>query len=161
MLLAKFLNLIVFELTMEIKKKPGAGFGVMLMKNNKILLGRRHSDAEKASSELQGEGTWTMPGGKLHFQESFEDGAKREVMEETGIELNSSKVICVSNDRVDTAHFVTIGLFSDDFNGEAQVLEPDEITEWEWFALDSLPSKVFPPSMKVLKNYLSGDFYKH
>ena len=141
-------------------RKPGAGFGVMLMKDNKILLGRRHDDAEKASSELCGEGTWTMPGGKLHFQESFEDGAKREVMEETGIKLNSVKVICVSNDIVETAHFVTIGLFSNDFSGEPQVLEPDEITEWNWFSLDNLPEKVFPPSMKVIKNHLSGDFYK-
>jgi 8-oxo-dGTP diphosphatase len=146
---------------MEQKPRVGAGFGVLLIKDNKVLLGKRHDEAEKASSLLKGEGTWTMPGGKLEFQESFEDGAAREVMEETGIELNSSKVICVSNDRVDTAHFVTIGLFSNNFIGEAQVLEPDEITEWKWFAFDELPSKVFPPSMKVLKNYLDGEFYKH
>ena len=34
---------------------------------------------EKASSELHGEGTWTMPGGKMHFHEEFEDAAKREI----------------------------------------------------------------------------------
>ena len=146
---------------MEQKPRVGAGFGVMLIKDKKILLGRRHDDAEKADSLLKGEGTWTMPGGKLKFQESFEEGAEREVMEETGIKLNHSKVICVSNDRVDTAHFVTIGLFSDDFVGEAKIMEPDEITEWKWFAVDELPAKVFPPSMKVLKNYLDGEFYKH
>ena len=57
------------------KLKVGAGFGVMLFKEGKILLGRRHADPEKADSELNGEGTWTMPGGKLHFGESFEEGA--------------------------------------------------------------------------------------
>jgi 8-oxo-dGTP diphosphatase len=145
---------------MEIKKKVGVGFGVMIMREGKILLGKRHDDAEKADSLLKGEGTWTMPGGKLHFHESFEEGAAREVMEETGIKLNSSKVICVNNDMVDTAHFVTIGLFSDDFSGEASVMEPDEITEWQWFSLDELPAKVFPPSVKVIKNYLEGVFYK-
>jgi len=115
---------------MQEKKRVGAGFGVMLMSSQgKILLGKRNDDAQKADSALKGEGTWTMPGGKLEFHESFEDGAKREVMEETSLQLNSVKVICVNNDMVDTAHFVTIGLFSQDFSGEVKVMEPDEITE--------------------------------
>ena len=100
-----------------------------------------------------------MPGGKLHFQESFEEGARREMMEETGIRLKMVSVICVNNDVVDTAHFVTIGLFSDDFEGEPQVLEPDEITEWRWFDLDNLPEKIYFPSAKVLENYKQKKFY--
>jgi len=141
-------------------KKPGAGFGVlMLNKEGKVLLGRRHEDAEKASSELSGEGTWTMPGGKLHFQESFEEGAKREVMEETGIKLNSVEVICVNNDMTGKAHFITIGLFSDDFEGVPKVMEPDEITEWKFFDLDNLPEKIYFPSAKVLENYKQKKFY--
>jgi len=62
-------------------KKVGVGFGVMFLKDSKVLLGKRHDDPEKADSELHGEGTWTMPGGKLHFGEAFEDGAWREVKE--------------------------------------------------------------------------------
>jgi len=140
-------------------KKPGVGFGIMMLKNGKVLLGKRNDNPEKADSKLHGEGTWTMPGGKLHFQESFEQGAIREAMEETGIKLNKVKVICVNNDKVDDAHFVTIGLFSDDFEGEPKIMEPDEITEWCWFDLKSLPSKIFFPSAKVLKNYKGGVFY--
>jgi len=141
------------------EQKIGVGFGVMLFKNNKVLLGKRHDDPEKAQSLLNGAGKWTMPGGKLHFGESFEDGAKREVLEETGIKLNSAKVICVNNDRAETAHFVTMGLFCDDFEGEAQVMEPNEITTWEWFTLDNLPSPLYFPSEKVLKNYKEKVFY--
>jgi hypothetical protein len=40
-------------------------------------------------------------------------------------------------------------------------MEPDEIVEWKWFALDNLPDKIFFPSEKILKNYLDGKFYKH
>jgi 8-oxo-dGTP diphosphatase len=140
-------------------KKPGVGIGIMILKNGKVLLGKRHQEADKASSELHGEGTWTMPGGKLHFQESFEQGAIREVLEETGIKLKKIKVICVNNDKVDDAHFATIGLFSDDFEGEPQVKEPDEITEWNWFELENLPSPIYSPSLKVLENYKKGVFY--
>ena len=136
-------------------KKPGVGFGVMLFKNGKVLLGKRNDDPEKASSALKGAGTWTMPGGKLHFQETFEDGAQRETLEETGIQINKNtlKQISVTNNIVEDAHFVTIGLLCEDFNGEAEVKEPDEITKWEWFDLNNLPSPLYFPSKQVLDTY--------
>lgn len=140
-------------------KKVGAGFGVMLFKGGKVLLGQRHSDPKKADSELHGEGTWTMPGGKLEFGESFEDGARREVLEETGILLRQAKVICVNNDKNEFAHFITVGLFSDSFSGKPKVMEPDEIVEWRWFGLDSLPSPLYFPSAKIIENYRKGLFY--
>jgi 8-oxo-dGTP diphosphatase len=144
------------------KKKPGVGFGVMLVKDGKVLLGHRHSDAEKASSELHGEGTWTMPGGKLEFQESPEDGAVREVREEIGltIEKRALKLVSVSNDMVHDAHFITLGFLCSEFTGEPSVMEPDEITEWRWFPLDALPSPLYFPSERVLKNYREGEIYR-
>ena len=147
-------------MTEEIKK-PGVGFGVMILKDNKLLLGKRHPDPEKASSLLHGEGTWTMPGGKLHFGESFEQGAIREVNEETGLDVISSKVISISNDIVSDAHFVTIGLLCSKFKGQPRVMEPDEITKWQWFPINQLPEPIFPPSEKVLKNYLEKRFYNY
>lgn len=140
-------------------KKVGVGVGVMLLREGKILLGRRHTDADKADSELHGEGTWTMPGGKLEFGETFEEGARREVYEETGIELGGMKVICVNNDKNEHAHFVTIGLFSDQFGGEPKIMEPDEIVEWRWFGLDDLPNPVYFPSAKIIENYRKNLFY--
>ena len=144
---------------MEEKKKVGVGFGVMILKDGKLLLGKRHEDPEKASSLLNGAGTWTMPGGKLDFGETFEEGAKREVLEETGITINKTDVICVNQDIIETAHFITIGLFSDAFLGEPKVMEPDEITEWRWFDLNNLPSPIYFPSAKVLENYKQKKFY--
>lgn len=144
---------------MEEKRKIGVGFGVMILRNGKVLLGKRHEDPSKASSLLSGAGTWTMPGGKLHFGETFEEGAKREVEEETGLKLNKVEVICVSNDMVESAHFVTISLFSDDFEGEPEVKEPDEIIQWQWFDLDNLPEPIYFPSAKTLENYKKKKFY--
>ena len=140
-------------------KKIGVGTGIMLLKDNKILLGKRHHDPGKADSELHGEGCWTMPGGKMEYGETFEDCVKREVLEETGIILKSAKVICVNNDKNQHAQFITVGLFSDDFEAEAKVMEPDEITEWQWFNLDGLPEPIYFPSANVLKNYRQKLFY--
>ena len=139
------------------------GFGVMILKDNQVLLGKRHDDSVKADSALHGEGTWTMPGGKLHFGQSFESEAHREVLEETGIDVDKGKLklISLANDVVEDAHFVTIGFLCRDFSGEPKVMEPDEITEWQWFGLDDLPGKIYFPSEKVLKNYFDKVVYKH
>ena len=93
------------------EKKVGVGVGVILVKDGKVLLGKRHSDPEKADSELQGEGTWTIPGGKLEFGETLEEGVVGEVKEETDIDIDERdlEIVSVSNDMIDVAHFVTIG----------------------------------------------------
>ena len=146
---------------MQENSKIGVGFGVMLLRGNEILLGLRHTDPTKADSELHGEGTWTMPGGKLHFGESFEVGAQREMLEETSIhiETNDLEVISLSNDMVPDAHFVTVGMLCRMFQGEAKVVEPNEITEWKWFDLNKLPKNIFFPSARVLANYTDKRFY--
>lgn len=142
------------------KQKPGVGVGVMILKENKVLLGKRHTNPQKASSELHGEGSWTMPGGKLHFREELEEAAVREVLEETGIKIKSIELISVSNDKTGDSHFVTIGFLCTDFEGEPKIMEPDEITQWGWFALNNLPSPIFPPSGKIIRNYLDKKIYQ-
>jgi 8-oxo-dGTP pyrophosphatase MutT (NUDIX family) len=114
---------------------------------------------ENASSELKGAGTWTMPGGSLDFGESFEDAAKRETKEETGLTLGKVEVIALNADQTDTAHYVTIGLLGRDFTGEPQVCEPEKITCWQWFDPTDLPSPMYEPSKKLLTNFLHHKFY--
>jgi 8-oxo-dGTP diphosphatase len=137
-------------------KKPGVGVGIMILRDEKVLLGKRHGDPKRADSELHGEGSWTMPGGKLHFKEELEDAAFREVLEETGVKADKGKleIISVTNDIVEDAHFVTIGFLCRNFEGEIKIMEPDEITEWRWFELNNLPSPIFFPSEKIIKNFL-------
>jgi 8-oxo-dGTP diphosphatase len=145
------------------KKRPGVGIGIMIMKDNKVLLGKRHDDPDKADSELHGAGTWTMPGGKLHFLETPEQGAIREVKEETGLDITKDdlKLISLGNEMVEDAHFLTLGFLCENIDGTPKALEPDEITTWEWFDLDSLPKPLFFPTERMLKNYLAKEVYKH
>jgi 8-oxo-dGTP diphosphatase len=146
-------------MTNEIKKKVGAGFGVILENDGQILLGKRHVDPEKADSAFRSAGEWTLPGGKLEWGESFEDGAIREVKEETGIDITNPQVVSVHNCKNQFAHFMTVGLVTHNWKGDAQVMEPDEITEWEWFDINKLPSPIYFPSAEVIENYLDKKFY--
>ena len=145
-------------LIMEKKRTIGVGIGVMLLKDDKVLLGLRNPDPEKADSRLHGEGTWTMPGGKIHFGERWRDAAYREVFEETGIRIDREKlsIVCVNDDILPDVHFVTIGLLCRDFKGKPKVKEPEEILEWKWFKLDTLPKNLYLPSKKVIETYLKN-----
>src|SRR3989338_1583281 len=140
-------------------RRPRVGVGVMILKDGKVLLGHRNADAEKASSALHGEGTWTMPGGKLDFHEDLEDAICRDVLEETNLTINKEKlkVISVTNEVVPDAHFVTIGFLSEDVTGELKTMEPEEITEWKWFPIDALHTPMYPTSAKMVRNFLAKD----
>jgi 8-oxo-dGTP diphosphatase len=98
-----------------------------------------------------------MPGGKMRFHESFEDTCYRETFEESGLKINKEtiKIISITNDMVPDKHFVTIGFLAEDTEGEPQVLEPDEITQRKRFDLNDLPTPLFFPSEKVIKNYIA------
>lgn len=140
--------------------KMGIGVGVIVLNEKKqILLGLRNEDEKKADSELHGEGTWTMPGGKLEYGESFEEAGIRETKEETDLDVEEIEVFCMNNDLNQHAQFVTVGLIAKKYSGGVKIMEPDEIVDWKWFDLDNLPKNLFMPSRKCLQNYFDGKFY--
>jgi mutator protein MutT len=143
----------------EEKKRVGAGLGVILINEGKILLGMRHPDPDKADSAFRSAGEWCLPGGKLDFGETLEEGAIREVKEETGITIKNPRVISVHNCKNEHAHFLTAGLVAEKWEGEATVMEPDEIIDWKWFDINNLPFPRYFPSFLVIDNYLKNKFY--
>lgn len=147
------------KIELKAKKKVGAGFGVILIKDNKILLGMRHPDPDKADSAFRSAGEWSLPGGKLDFGESLEDGAVREVKEETSIIIKNPKVISMHNCKNEHAHFLTAGLLATEWEGEAKVMEADEMIKWEWFDINELPYPRYFPSFEVIENYMQDKFY--
>ncbi len=141
------------------KKRVGAGLGVILEKDGKIVLGMRPPDPDKADSAFRSAGEWCLPGGKLDFGETLEDGAIREVKEETGIIIKNPEVISIHNCKNEHAHFLTAGMIAREWEGEAKVMEPDEIVEWRWFDMNELPFPRYFPSFEVIENYMQKKFY--
>ncbi|HTY39606.1 MAG TPA: NUDIX domain-containing protein [Candidatus Paceibacterota bacterium] len=112
------------------------GIGVMILKDGKILLSKRHGS--------HGEGEYAFPGGHLEYMESFTDCAIRETHEEAGIEIKNIRFLCLGNiTKWAPKHYVHIGLLADWTSGEPKVMEPDKTESWSWYDLDKLPSPLF------------------
>lgn len=132
---------------MEEHPRPKVDVGVMVFKDGKVFVGQRMSS--------HGSGEWCWPGGHLEHMESFEECAKREAMEEAGIEIENIRFLRLLNFKnYAPKHYVDIELVADWKSGEPEVREPDKLTQWQWRSLDDLPQPLFaaiPSALEALK----------
>jgi 8-oxo-dGTP diphosphatase len=107
-----------------------------IVADNKILLGKRISKHEN--------GLWGLPGGKLDYGETFEECVRREVYEETQLQLKSIRAIpIISNNVYKDSHysclwFVALPNVPKGWNGEVTFVERDsngnpKCEGWSWF----------------------------
>jgi len=126
-------------------KEVRVGVGVIIWRNNRILLGQRIGS--------HGAETWATPGGHLEVDESIEECAQREVLEETGLVVNSVTKLGFTNDifEKEKKHYVTLFVAASSDAGEPQVTEPDKCRQWKWCKLDELPEPLFLPLVNLLQ----------
>jgi len=134
---------------MEEKNRPKVGVGVIVVKDGKVLLGKRKG--------AHGEGTWAFPGGHLEFFETLEDCAKREVLEETGIEVRNLQKFTYTNDvfPIEQKHYITCFVKADYASGDVRVIEPDKCEEWKWFSWGEFPEPIFTSLQNLLKENIN------
>ncbi len=129
--------------------QPRVGIGVMILKDGKVLLGKRKN--------AHGDGEYSFPGGHLEHLESFEDAVRRETREECGLEIGNPRFQMAFNMReYAPKHYVGIGYVAEWAGGEPQVLEPEKCAGWDWYALDALPSPLFAGSRFMIEAYKDG-----
>ena len=125
------------------------GIGVMIMKDKKVLLGKRKGS--------HGEGEYAWPGGHMEYMESFESCAKREVMEETGMEVENIRFIRLLNLKTYAPkHYIDIGLVADWKSGEPKIIEKDRTEGWDWYDIDKLPKPLFSTIPTYIEAYKTG-----
>jgi 8-oxo-dGTP diphosphatase len=117
-------------------ERPKVGVGVMVVKDGRILLGRRRN--------AHGEGEYAFPGGHLEHLESIVGCAERETREETGLEISDVRFLRLLNLK-DYApkHYVHVSMIADWSSGAPKVMEPEKCEGWAWYAPDTLPSPLF------------------
>jgi 8-oxo-dGTP diphosphatase len=126
-------------------ERPKIGIGVIILKDNKVLMLKRKN--------AHGAGSWSFPGGHLEFNEGIVECARREVMEETGITIKNLRYGPFTNDIFESEgkHYVTLYLIAEHDSGEARIMEPHKSDGLGWFEWGSLPDPLFIPVQNLLK----------
>ena len=135
---------------------PRIGIGVMIQnEKGEVLLGLRHGS--------HGAGEWSFPGGHLEFGETVFQTAKREVEEETGLEVDEFELVSVYDEmryiKTDNKHYLGLGVRARYRGGEPRIMEPDKCQKWGWYSLDNLPAKMLDNTEGIIKNYKAGKIY--
>ena len=126
-------------------RRPVVGIGVIVLRNHRILLGKRRN--------VHGAGDWSPPGGHLDFGETPENCAIREVREETGLTIENVRPGGVTNDIFlsEQKHYITLFLIADCPTGTPELLEPDKCEGWVWYDWTALPEPLFLPLRNLLQ----------
>lgn len=112
----------------EYPAHPVVGVGAVVVRNGRALIVRRAHEPRK--------GEWSLPGGMLDLGESLADAARREIKEETGLEVEPGPII-ETFDRVhrDAAgriryHFVIVDFVCWSDSGDAVAGSDAEAVAW-------------------------------
>ncbi|MDN3017247.1 NUDIX domain-containing protein [Paenibacillus sp. BSR1-1] len=105
-------------------------------------------------------GIWTLPGGLLELGESAEEAARREVLEETGIEIGQLKLTAVFSGKQyfrklengDEFYPVTIAYFSKDIKNNTLKIDGQETIDAGFFPIQELPEHTSPLVMKIIES---------
>ncbi|MBQ6771869.1 MAG: NUDIX hydrolase [Bacteroidales bacterium] len=117
----------------------------------KVLLIERGNEPYK--------GCWAFPGGFLNMDETAEQGALRELKEETGLDLPSIKQVGAFSDvnRDPRGRVITIAFYA--LTKITDVQGSDDAAKAQWFGLNDLPQLAFDHNLvlREAQSKLSGD----
>lgn len=125
------------------------GAAVLIVDGRDRLLLLKRSDS----------GCWGPPGGAVEPGEVVETAARREVREETGLDLGRLALFGVYSGpelfyrypNGDEVYNVTIIYLAREFTGEVTL--DGEHTQWRWFTRTDIPADISPPIIPVIEEF--------
>jgi len=126
---------------MESNKPTIIAAGPVIIENGKVLL-NKHGD----------DGMWKFVGGRAERTDiSLEEVAKREVMEEMGLEVELIRPLKPMMIETDTKVVVLIHYLATRKN---EIKPGADILDWGWFDVNNLPDGCAPNIEPVIYEYL-------
>jgi len=128
-------------------RNPFPTVDIIIRRGGKILL------IERGNEPLG----WALPGGFVDYGESLEAAARREALEETGLELHDLEQFRAYSDpeRDPRQHNISL-VFTAETNGEAAA--GDDAAGAAWFSLDNLPTPLCFDHARILADFRASRF---
>lgn len=129
---------------------PLPGVVVVIEKEGEVLLGKRRGGF--------GAGQWGLPQGYIEFHEDFLTAARREVKEETGLDVEIRSILnVVSNQLAPAHHTLAIILLASVTGGEAVAGDDMEVLAWVPLS-GPLPDMAFEADKRIIERYQVARF---
>lgn len=123
-------------------RNPTVGVAVVLVEEGCLILGERH------------DGGWCIPCGHVEWDETVEQAARREFLEETGLQVTLVGLLAVhSNFHNPSQH--TVGVWYSGKRLSGTLRAGGDLSSVASFPLDALPELKFPTDRLVITSLLS------
>jgi 8-oxo-dGTP diphosphatase len=109
---------------------PVVAVGAIVVRDGALLMVRRAHDP--------GKGLWSLPGGRLERGEYLSDALKREVLEETGLELVEVRGLAGIFEVLGDPHYVILDFIAE-VSADASPRAGGDVGDARWVALDDVP----------------------
>ena len=120
----------------EYPDRPYVGVGVIVFRDQEVLLVKRNKDPNK--------GHWSIPGGRQMLGETISEAAQRELLEETGVKVDPLLLVDVVDAIIPDAegklkyHYTLVDYMGQWKTGESR--PGDDAQEVRWVHLNELSS---------------------
>ena len=123
-----------------VKRLPIASVDAVIVVDGALLLLKRNNSPAK--------GEWWLPGGRIRRGESLEETVRREVKEETGLEVSSQRLIGVYSRVFPERHDITVAFLCECKKGKVAL--NDEHCEYAFFEVT--PKGLHPYLLETLRD---------
>ncbi len=112
---------------------PVLGVGGVILREGRVLLVRR--------GHPPGQGSWSLPGGKVEFGESLTAAAAREILEETSLSVRVLAMLEVVEIVGDGYHYVVFDYLCEPHPPDQQAVAASDAADLAWVPASELAAR--------------------
>lgn len=123
---------------------PAIGVGgIVFNKRHEVLMIRRNQPPAL--------GLWSIPGGKLEPGESLAESCRREISEETGLDIQPLAVVAVVERRIEGFHYIVVDFLAQLISSDHEIpIAETDVSDAVWVSMERLKEYELVPGLEKI-----------